>query len=354
MTRISGCLLFLLLGAAPALARGEGAAAIDWQALGLGFLGGLALFLYGVDVLARALREMGGGRLEKLLGRASSNRFAGLASGAVATVALDSSSVTIILLITSIDAGLIAFANALPVILGANIGTTLSSQIFAWEIDRYSPVLIAGGLAWRALAKSDRGKQRATILLGIGLVLFGLSTIGTAAEPLQKDERVLGWLRTLENPLYGVAAGAVATIAIQSSSAMMGIAITLAGGGLISLPAGIAIMLGAEIGTCFDTLIAAIGRSRAALKAGFFHLGFNLVTVALGVALIGQLAAFGEATGGEAGQQIANAHVLFNVAGALLALPFVGLVARLLDRVVPSREGDGKDLTEGRAGTVAD
>lgn len=340
MAKLVCGLLALMLLASAAFGQASGPQAIDWTGLGLGFLGGLALFLYGVDVLARSLRELGGGRLEKLLQRASSNRFKGLASGAIATVALDSSSVTIILLITAIDAGLIALANALPVILGANIGTTISSQIFAWNIDRYSPVLIAGGMLWRALAKTERGKHRATIMIGIGLVLFGLSTIGAAAEPLQQDPRVLSWLQQLETPLYGVAAGALATIAIQSSSAMMGITITLAASGLISLPAGIAIMLGAEIGTCADTLIAAFGRSRAALKAGLFHLGFNLVTVAAGLVLIRQLAAFGEATGDNVGQQIANAHVLFNVVGALVVLPFVGGAARLLDRLVPSDDDD--------------
>lgn len=317
------------------------APSIDWLAVALGFIGGLALFLYGVDILATALKEASGGRFERLLKRSASNRVSALASGTVATVALDSSSVTIILLIAIVDAGLIGFAQGLPMILGANIGTTISSQIFAWNIDQFSPLLIAGGLLWKVLANGD-GKTAGTIVLAIGIVLFGLRTIGLAAEPLEDSPAIVEWLKRLEAPLLGVAAGAIVTVAIQSSSAMLGIVITLAGGGLISLPAGLAMMLGAEIGTCADTLIATIGRSRQAVKAGIFHLGFNIVSVTIGVLLILPLAEFARWSASDTGQQIANAHVLFNVAGALLFLPFVGLAAKLLDRVVPER-GDAPD-----------
>lgn len=317
----------------------------SWLMLAMRAVGGLALFLYGVDILATGLKQTQGGRFQKLLERSSSNRFLALASGAAATIALDSSSVVIILLITMVDAGLISFAHSLPFILGANIGTTFSSQIFAWNIDAYAPVIMAAGLLWKALGKSDKAKQRATILLGLGLVLFGLNIIGTAAEPLQERPEVIGWLTRLENPLLGVLAGAVVTIAIQSSSAMMGIVITLAGGGLITLPAGIAMMLGAEIGTCADTLVATIGRSRAAVKAGIFHLAFNLVSVAIGVLLVEQLASFGAATASDTGQSIANAHVLFNIAGALLVLPFVASASGLIERIVPERSSVGRSAS---------
>jgi phosphate:Na+ symporter len=304
-------------------------------------IGGVALFLFGVDLLARNLKEVGGGRFQKLLGRFSSNRFSALATGTAATVALDSSSVVIILMITIVDAGLIPFAHSLPVILGANIGTTISSQLFAGGVDRFSPLLLAVGLVWRALSPSgtDAGKSRryATILLGLGLVLFGLHVVGEAVAPLEKDGSVVAYLKKLESPLLGVLVGALVTIAIQSSSAMMGIVITLAGTGLISLPAGIAVMLGAEIGTCADTLLATVGRSRAAVKAGVFHLLFNILTVSAGLALIEPLTALAKFTASEVDQQIANTHVIFNVAGALLALPFVGLAAVLLDRIVPER-----------------
>ncbi|WBH15870.1 Na/Pi cotransporter family protein [Sphingomonas radiodurans] len=327
---------------AQASGRAEG---IDWITLAMGAIGGLALFLYGVDILAGSLKQAQGGRFQRLLERSSSNRFLALGAGTAATIALDSSSVVIILLIAIVDAGLISFAHALPMILGANIGTTLSSQIFAWNIDTYAPLPIAAGLLWKASAKTDAARRNATILLGLGLVLFGLNIIGTAAEPLKEHAGIVAWLRGLENPLLGVLAGALVTIAIQSSSAMMGIVITLAGTGVITLPAGVAIMLGAEIGTCADTLLATLGRSRAAVKAGIFHLLFNAGAVLIGVLLIDQLAQFGAATAQDTGQRIANAHVLFNLAGALIVLPFVGAIAILLERVVPGDRSGAELVT---------
>lgn len=335
---ITAVLAFCALGTS-AFAQEAESAQIDWLDLALGAIGGLALFLFGIDLLARNLKAAQGGRFQKLLERFSAHRFGALASGAAATIALDSSSVVIILMIAIVDAGLLPFANALPAILGANIGTTLSSQIFAWNVDRFAPLLMAGGLIWLAFGRSDKVRRHASVLIGIGMVLFGLHVIGNAAEPLEKHEDVIAFLKQLENPLLGALAGALVTVAIQSSSAMMGIVITLAGGGIITLPAGLAIMLGAEIGTCADTLLATAGRSRSAVKAGLFHLLFNVATVAIGLALIGPMAAFATATAGNVGQQIANAHVLFNVAGALLALPFVRSAAALLERIVPEREG---------------
>lgn len=311
---------------------------IDWLEVALGFVAGLALFLYGVDVLAKALKQASGGTFERLLRKSGENRLGGLAAGTVATVALDSSSVTINMLVAIIDAGLIGFAAALPMILGANIGTTISSQVFAWNVDQFAPVLLAIGLLWRVIAKAETGKSAGTAVFGIGLVLFGRWTIGEAASPLQGSPDIVGWLERLEDPLLGMLAGALVTVAIQSSSATLGIVIALAGGGLITLPAGLAIMVGAEIGTCADTLIATIGRSRAAVKAGLFHLSFNLASALAGLLLIGWLADFARWSASDTGQQVANAHVLFNVAGALLMLPFVKLAARGLDRIVPDRD----------------
>ncbi len=300
-------------------------------------LGGLVLFVFGVDLLARALREAGGDRLRDVLHRASANRIAGVGAGVGATIALDSSSVVIIMLVAIVDAGLIPFAHALPVVLGANIGTTFSSQLFAWNVDAFAPVPMAIGFLLGALARGEATKRWGSVLLGLGMVLFGLHLIGDAAAPLAKRPEVTAWLRRLESPWLGVLAGAAVTVAIQSSSATLGIVIALAGGGLITLPAGVAIMLGAEIGTCADTLVAVAGRSRAAVRVGLFHLLFNIASVLLGVALVEALASFGRATANNTGQQIANAHVLFNVAGALVMLPFVRTAARALDAILPER-----------------
>ncbi len=161
----------------------------------------------------------------------------------------------------------------------------------------------------------------------------------SCSKPLRDNERFMQTMTGLERPLLGVAAGTIATIAIQSSSAMLGIVITLATQGLLTLPAGLAIMLGAEIGTCADTLVASIGRTRAAVRAGIFHLGFNVMCAAVGVLLIEQLAALSRALpGGDSlPRQIANAHVAFNVLGVAAFLPFTAMIARLLERLLPDR-----------------
>jgi phosphate:Na+ symporter len=278
-----------------------------------------------------------------MLGRFTTNRFAGVATGAVATTILDSSSVTIILVIALVNGGLLTFAQSLGVIMGSNIGTTVSSQIFASDVEAYAPVVLLLGFAIFVTAgKSHRRRSIGIAVLGLGLVFFGLHYMGQAVEPLREDERFLTWMASLERPLVGLAAGAVATVILQSSSAMLGIVITLAGQELLTLPAGLAVMLGAEIGTCADTLVASIGRTRAALRAGIFHLGFNIVTAALGIIFIDQLAWLARALpgGGNVARQIANAHVAFNVLGVGLVIGFSPQLAGFLKRLLP---GDDRE-----------
>lgn len=331
--------LLFLLAAGGALAQDGQGPKLDWVELAMGCLGGLALFLLGVSELAEGLKVAAGDRVKRLLNHATAGPVRGLATGIAATTILDSSSVTIILLIGLVDSGLLGFAQTLPVILGSNIGTTISSQVFALGVDEYAPVMLATGLLIRAFATSDRLTGWGRVISGLGLVLFGLHVLSEAVEPLKEHPGITGWLRATETPLRGVLIGAVFTLIIQSSSATLGVVITLAGGGIVDLPTGLAIMLGAEIGTCSDTLMATIGRSRAAVRAGIFHLAFNIVTVTAGVALIEPLAALARWSSGEAQHQIANAHVAFNAAGALALLWFTPLCARLLERLVPDRAG---------------
>lgn len=165
--------------------QGGGGEGVDWLQFGLTFLGGLILFLYGVSQLADRLKEAASDKLKRFIDKGADNRFTGLASGTFATFLLDSSSATIILLIALVDAGLVGFAQALPVILGSNIGTTLSSQIFASNVDQFAPVIMALGLALRLLAKREALKTAGAVLFALGLVLFALNLIGLAAEPLQ-------------------------------------------------------------------------------------------------------------------------------------------------------------------------
>lgn len=310
---------------------------VDWFDLALSFLGGLALFLYGVNGLAGRLREVGDDRIRGWLSRGTANRISGLFTGVAATVVLDSSSATIILLIALIDAQLISLTAALPVILGSNIGTTISSQVFAWSLDDHAPLILVGGLGLNLLGRSERARGWGLVIFNLGLILFALGFIGDAAEPLEGHPRVRGIVDRLESPLLGVAAGALLTVLLQSSSAMLGVVIVLASQGVVTLEAGLALMLGAEIGTVADTLVATIQRSAAAVRAGVFHFVFNLVSAMAGLALLGPMADFARWSARDVGQEIANAQLLYNVVGALAFLLIVPWMASLLKVVVPER-----------------
>ena len=311
----------------------------EWVDLALGVVGGLALFLYGVTRLSGALQEAAGDSVRSLLARFTTNRVAAVGTGAVATAALDSSSVTIVMVIALVHAGLLTFAQSLGVVMGSNIGTTVSSLLFATDFDRYAPLLLALGLGLHVVPRSPRVRTVGLVVLGVGLVFFGLSVIGDAVEPLRDHPPFVDFMAGVgRNTLLGVAIGALATVVLQSSSATVGIVIVLASQGVVSLPAGIAVMLGAEVGTCVDTLLASVGRSREAVRTGLFHLGFNLGTAAVGIVFAAQLAALGQAFGGgDVERQIAVAQVLFNVAGVALVLPFTGPIAQALERLVPAR-----------------
>jgi phosphate:Na+ symporter len=301
-------------------------------------LAGLVLFIFGVTQLAEGLGELNTDRMRQIMGKFTTNRFAGVGTGIAATTLLESSSVTIIMVIAMVSGGVLTFVQSLSVVLGANIGTTVGSQIIALDIEQYVPVLMLTGLLLLFIGKSKTKKKLGIIVLGFGLMFYGLEAIDEAMKPLRDHQGFIDAMRRLgENPILGALVGAVFTVIIQSSSATVAIVITLAGSGMISLPAGVAIMLGAEIGTCADTLVATIGRGRPALRTGIFHLTFNLACAIIGIAMAPLLVSFVQSISGGAnvGRQIANAQIIFNVAGVALVLPFLPLVARALERLIP-------------------
>lgn len=313
---------------------------LDIVKIVLGLLAGLVLFLYGVTRLSEGLKAVAGERMKNILARFTTNRFAGVATGTVATAVLDSSSVTIIMVIAVVNAGLMSFAQALGVIMGSNIGTTISSQLFAFKINKYAPIALLIGLGLHFLTKSERLQQIGLIVFGVGLIFFGLDQMGESVGPLKGHKQFIEWMKGMERPLLGALVGAAVTLVIQSSSATLGLIITLASQGMITLPAGIAMMLGAEIGTCSDTILATIGRTREAVRAGVFHLLFNIVTVAIGVSFAGQLARLTEwmSAGADVARQIANAHFTFNVCGVLLFIGFTPWIASGLQWLIPDKE----------------
>jgi phosphate:Na+ symporter len=196
------------------------------------------------------------------------------------------------------------------------------------------------GAVLQFAGKTENQKSLGLILLGIGLLFFGLDVIDEAMKPFRDYQPFIDLMATLgKNPILGAAIGALFTVLIQSSSATVAIIITLAGSGLVSLPAGIALMLGAEVGTCADTLVSTIGRGRPALRTGVFHLLFNLTSAILGIIFASQLAQVVLAiSGNDVGRQIANAQIIFNVIGVVAVIGFVPLIARGLERLIPDKK----------------
>lgn len=301
---------------------------------------GLVLFLYALNSLSAGLKEASGDKLTRFLDRFSRNVFTGILSGTIITVLLDSSSVVIIMTIALVNAKAMTFRQAMGVVMGANIGTTISSQIFALNVGEYAALPIAVGFLLMVLHKNKLYKTIGQVLFSFGLIFFGLFTIEEAVEPLKESNYFVGWLQSLESTWKGMTTGALVTLLVQSSSATVGMAIGLASQGVMSITAGIAVMLGAELGTCADTLVASVGRSRAAVKTGLFHLLFNVFTISIGMLLLPWFSQLVLSISGNAGaaRTIANAHMLFNILGVLIMLPFLPLYERLLHFLLPQKE----------------
>jgi phosphate:Na+ symporter len=301
---------------------------------------GLVLFLYALNTLSDSLTQVAGDKLKIFLDHFTNNVFKGILSGCIVTILLDSSSVVIIMTIALVNSRAMTFRQAMGVVMGANIGTTVSSQIFALDVGEYAAVPIATGFILMFLGKPDFYKNLGKIIFSFGLIFFGLFTISEAVAPLKDSQYFVSWLHSLEGTFKGVSTGAFITLIIQSSSATMGLVIGLASQGLMSIVAGIAVMLGAELGTCADTLVASIGRSKAAVKTGLFHLFFNINSILLGIALLPYFThlVLYVSQGTSMERTIANAHVLFNVLGVVIMLPFLPLYERFLEGLVIGRK----------------
>jgi phosphate:Na+ symporter len=323
--------------------QAEAAVGLDYFRIAMSALAGLVLFLYGVTRLAQGLEVVAGERMRGWVGRFTSNRFIGVITGTIATTALESSSVTIIMVIAMVSAGILSFVQSLGVVLGANIGTTIGAQLISLDINLYAPMLMLAGLLLHFVGRQDFHKSIGFVLLGFGLLFFGLDVIEEAMSPFRNHPTFIAWMERLgDNAPLGALAGAIFTILIQSSSATVAIVITLAGSGLISLPTGIALMLGAEVGTCADTLVATIGRGRAALRTGVFHFTFNLACAIVGIAFSPQLAQLAQTVSGtgNVGRQIANAQLLFNLLGVAVVIGFLPAIARTLEWLLPDTDAD--------------
>jgi phosphate:Na+ symporter len=310
---------------------------IKWTALIFGLLGGLAIFLIGMEMMTEALRLIVGGKARKVIERLTSNRFMGLLTGAGITAVVQSSSVTTVLVVGFISAGLMSFLESIPVIFGSNIGTTITAQIIAFNVTTWALAFVAFGFLATQVAKREKRKAQGAAVVGLGLVFFGMVVMSEAMSPLRTYEPFINAMESLDNLFLAILVGAIFTALVQSSSAATGIVIVLASQGLITLEAGVGLIMGANIGTSVTALLAAIGKPRDAQRAAVAHLVFNVLGVLIWLPFLGLLASWVEAIGGGASREVANAHTIFNVANALIFLPFVKQFAALITRLVPDK-----------------
>jgi phosphate:Na+ symporter len=254
--------------------------------------------------------------------------------------------VTTVLLVGFVTSGLMTFEQTLAVILGANIGSTVTAQLIAFKVTSYSLLAVVIGYAISFLSKNGARQAQGSAIMGLGLIFFGMSIMGDAMSPLRSADSFIDAMARMENPLLGVAVGAGFTALVQSSAATTGIVIVLAQQGLITLDSGIALILGANIGTSVTALLAAIGKPREALRASVAHTMFNVGGVLIWLPLVGVLATVVGNIGGGIGREIANAHTIFNLINAVLVIGFVPVFARVVQRIVQDRpEGVEKVIT---------
>ena len=346
--------LFFLMLLSPLPARAGAASEskeISWFFLFVGLLGGLSLFLYGMERMSDALKNVAGEKMKDVLGMLSNNRFMGMITGAIVTAVIQSSSVTTVMLVGFVTAGLMSLSQTIGVIMGSNIGTTITAQIVAFKVTKYALLLVAIGFGMLFSSKKEKIQQYGYMIMGLGMIFFGMGVMSDAMKPLRAYQPFLDLMTQMSNPVLGILVAALFTALIQSSSATTGVIIVLAMQGLISLKAGIALSFGANIGTCVTAFLASIGKPREALRVSIVHVLFNVAGVLIFLPFIGPFSRFVVSispspaeglTGLQAAasvlpRQIANAHTIFNTTCALVFLPFVTFFARIVYRLVPDK-----------------
>lgn len=318
---------------------------MNWGVLIVLLLGGLAIFLHGMTVMTDGLKAAAGNRMKLFLKAMTKNRWTSLLAGTGITAVIQSSSVTTVLAVGFVSAGLLSFQSTLGLILGANLGTTITAQIIAFKVTNAAWIMVAFGYLFSVIFSKKAFKEIGTIILGLGLVFLGMNVMSEASDPLKNYEPFIQLMKGLDNYLWGILIGAVFTAAVQSSSATTGVVIVLASQGLIGVEAGIAIIFGANIGTCITAVLSAIGKPRAAIRVAISHVFFNVAGVLIWYAFINDLSNLvGLVSGSNEARQIANAHTLFNVGNSIVFIWLVNPVAKLVMIILPELKKDKEKL----------
>ncbi len=314
----------------------------------LSLFGGLALFLYGMQMMSTGLEAAAGNKMKSILEKLTSNRIKGVLVGAGITAVIQSSSATTVMVVGFVNSGLMTLQQAVWVIMGANIGTTITGQLIALDIGAIAPLFAIGGVGAIMFVKSEKVHHISSIVAGLGILFMGMDMMGAAMEPLRESEAFISLMTQFSNPLIGILVGAVFTAVIQSSSASVGILQALAATGMIPLSSAVYVLFGQNIGTCITAVLASIGTKVNAKRTTIIHLMFNVIGTVLFtvICLVTPYVELIESmTPGDPVAQIANAHTVFNIVTTLLLLPFGTYLAKAAVHILPdSKKADDEDL----------
>lgn len=309
-------------------------------------LGGLALFLYGMQMMSNGLEAAAGNRMKQILEKLTSNRFLGVVVGAGITAVIQSSSATTVMVVGFVNSGMMTLRQAVWIIMGANIGTTITGQLIALDIGAIAPLFAFLGVALIVFIKKQKVHHYGLIVAGLGILFIGMEMMSGAMMPLRESEAFVSLMTKFTNPVLGILAGMIFTAIIQSSSASVGILQALAASGLIGLPNAVFVLFGQNIGTCITAVLASIGANRNAKRATIIHLLFNVIgtTIFTIICIFFPLTAFVESfTPNNVAAQIANMHTLFNIVTTLLLIPCGTYLAKLATKILPDRPEEKND-----------
>ena len=314
--------------------------------IAIGIMGGLGLFLYGMNLMGDGLQKSAGSKLKRIIELLTSNVIMGVLVGMVVTMIIQSSSATTVMVVGFVNAGIMSLPQAIGVIMGANIGTTITAQLVSLDVDFLAPVALGIGIVIYMFAKKPKYKHIAEILIGFGILFTGMDFMKDAVKPLSGCQGFTDMLLSFgHHPILGVLMGFAITAIVQSSSASMGMLIALASQGLIPVTAALPILYGENIGTCVTSLISSIGASRNARRAAIMHLTFNVLGSMIFMLILSKpiVAIVTAIDPTDAARQIANAHTLFNILNVIILLPFSKLIVKLALKLVPANEDEKEE-----------
>ena len=311
--------------------------------IAISLIGGLGMFLYGMNVMGDGLQKAAGEKLKKIIEMLTTNRIMGVLVGTLVTAIIQSSSATTVMTIGFVNAGIMSLQHAVGDIMGANIGTTVTAQLVSFNIEKYAPIAIGIGMVFWFFTKKKNIKNISEILIGFGILFVGMNFMKEAAAPVSEMSQVHDAMLYLsKNPVLGILAGFLITGTIQSSSASIGILIVLASQGLLPITAALPVLYGDNIGTCVTSLLSTIGASRNARRAAIMHLCFNVIGTLLFIIVLSKpiIALVTSIDPTNVPRQIANAHTLFNVVNVIVLLPFSTYLVKLATKLVPYTEDE--------------